>query len=95
MYSACVSGLIPCCICRLKSKVAAVFGLIALHEGKYKNAAEKFISCHIDIGASYNEVLHSEDIALYGGICALATLTRDELRDKVCFFISQKCSVLD
>ncbi|CCI48383.1 unnamed protein product [Albugo candida] len=67
----------------LKSKVAAVFGLIALHEGKYKNAAEKFISCHIDIGASYNEVLHSEDIALYGGICALATLTRDELRDKV------------
>nr|CCA15119.1 COP9 signalosome complex subunit 1 putative [Albugo laibachii Nc14] len=67
----------------LKTKVAAVFGLVALHEGKYQLAAEKFISCHIDIGASYNEVLHAEDIALYGGICALATLTRDELRDKV------------
>lgn len=67
----------------LKSKISASFGLVALHDKKYHAAALKFVECHAEIGATYNEVLHAEDIALYGGICALASFTRQELREKV------------
>ncbi|KAI9914617.1 hypothetical protein PsorP6_008319 [Peronosclerospora sorghi] len=67
----------------LKSKIASAFGLVALHEKNYHAAALKFIECSAEIGASYNEVLHAEDIALYGGICALASFTREELKEKL------------
>ncbi|TYZ59285.1 hypothetical protein PybrP1_006561 [[Pythium] brassicae (nom. inval.)] len=67
----------------LKTKIAASFGLVALHDRNYHAAALKFLDCHAEIGASYNEVLHAEDIALYGGICALASFTRQELREKL------------
>ncbi|CAH0485571.1 unnamed protein product [Peronospora farinosa] len=67
----------------LKSKIASAFGLVALHEKNYHAAAFKFIECSAEIGASYNEVLHAEDIALYGGICALASFKREELKEKV------------
>ncbi|CEG44807.1 cop9 signalosome complex subunit 1-like [Plasmopara halstedii] len=67
----------------LKSKIASVFGLVALHDKNYHRAASKFIECKAEIGASYNEVLHAEDIALYGGICALASFQREELKEKV------------
>lgn len=67
----------------LKTKIAASFGLVALHDRNYHAAALKFLDCQAEIGATYNEVLHAEDIALYGGICALASFTRQELREKV------------
>ena len=67
----------------LKSKIASAFGLVALHEKNYHAAASKFMECSVEIGASYNEVLHAEDIALYGGICALASFKREELKEKV------------
>ncbi|CAH0475769.1 unnamed protein product [Peronospora belbahrii] len=67
----------------LKSKIASAFGLVALHEKNYHAAASKFIACSAEIGASYNEVLHAEDIALYGGICALASFKREELKENV------------
>ncbi|KAJ8578351.1 hypothetical protein ON010_g856 [Phytophthora cinnamomi] len=67
----------------LKSKIASAFGLVALNEKNYHAAASKFIECNAEIGASYNEVLHAEDIALYGGICALASFKREELKEKV------------
>lgn len=67
----------------LKTKIAASFGLVALHDRNFHAAALKFLDCHAEIGASYSEVLHAEDIALYGGICALASFTRQELREKV------------
>ncbi|KAH7474632.1 hypothetical protein PRIC1_013236 [Phytophthora ramorum] len=67
----------------LKSKIASAFGLVALHEKNYHAAASKFIECNAEIGANYSEVLHAEDIALYGGICALASFQREELKEKV------------
>jgi COP9 signalosome complex subunit 1 len=67
----------------LKSKISATFGLLALHDKKYYQAASKFVNCQIDIGNTYSDVLHAEDIALYGGICALACYNREELREKV------------
>ncbi|OQS04574.1 COP9 signalosome complex subunit 1 [Thraustotheca clavata] len=65
------------------SKVAATFGLVHLANKKYYNAALKFVECHIDIGSTYDEVIHAEDIALFGGLCALASFERNELKDKV------------
>ncbi|KAJ0392982.1 hypothetical protein P43SY_007809 [Pythium insidiosum] len=67
----------------LKTKLSSAFGLVALHEKNYREAALKFVECQVDVGATYNEVLHAEDIALYGGICALASFQRSELREKV------------
>ncbi|KAI9989551.1 hypothetical protein PInf_019836 [Phytophthora infestans] len=67
----------------LKSKISSASGLVALHDKNYHAAASKFIECSAEIGASYNEVLHAEDIALYGGICALASFKREELKEKV------------
>ncbi|DBA04055.1 TPA: hypothetical protein N0F65_009402 [Lagenidium giganteum] len=67
----------------LKSKIAAAFGLVSLHERRYHVAALKFIDCQADIGSSFNEVLAAEEIALYGGICALASFDRAELKEKV------------
>ncbi|KAG2529476.1 hypothetical protein JM18_002773 [Phytophthora kernoviae] len=67
----------------LMSKIASSFGLVALQDKKYHAAASKFIECNAEIGSSYNEVLHAEDIALYGGICALASFKREELKEKV------------
>ena len=43
-------------VCSLKSKLAAGFGLVALHEHKYRDAALRFMECHADIGSTFNEV---------------------------------------
>ncbi|KAF0687311.1 Aste57867_20921 [Aphanomyces stellatus] len=67
----------------LSSQVAATFGLVHFCNKKYHAAALKFVDCHIDLGAQYNEVLHAEDVALLGGLCALATFSRADLKDRV------------
>ena len=33
-----------------------------------------------EMGAQYNEVLSAQDVAVYGGLCALASFDRHELR---------------
>ncbi|KAH9192666.1 hypothetical protein AeNC1_005366 [Aphanomyces euteiches] len=67
----------------LSSQVAATFGLMHLSNKKYHAAALKFVECHIDVGSQFNEILHVEDIAFMGGLCALATFSRSDLKDRV------------
>lgn len=36
-----------------------------------------------DLGSSFDRVLAPEDIAVYGGLCALATFSREEMKRRV------------
>jgi COP9 signalosome complex subunit 1 len=66
--------------CSLASRLRAASGLKALSEGQYETAAREFLTLPLRFGDSFNSVLHVEEAALYGGICALATFSREDLR---------------
>jgi COP9 signalosome complex subunit 1 len=69
----------------------ATVGIANLGEGNYRDAAISFLATPPDYpthGSVYNTdftraVASGNDIAIYGGLCALATMTRDELVDNV------------
>lgn len=65
------------------AKLKVCNGLANLENRKYKLAARKLLETTIDIGSNYNEVVAPQDIAIYGGLCALATFERSELKKKV------------
>ncbi|KAJ7962317.1 COP9 signalosome complex subunit 1 [Quillaja saponaria] len=58
-------------------------GLANLEAKKYKLAARKFLETGQVLGNNYNEVIAPQDVATYGGLCALATFDRTELKNKV------------
>ncbi|EAW15172.1 COP9 signalosome complex subunit 1 [Aspergillus clavatus NRRL 1] len=64
-------------------KMSAALGLSQLHSGSYLEAANCFLSTDPSLGDSYNEVLTSNDVAVYGGLCALASMDRNELQRRV------------
>jgi len=64
-----------------KLRVAA--GLANLEGKKYKMAARKFLETTIDLGNNYTEIISSQDVGIYGGLTALATFDRQELKKKV------------
>lgn len=78
---------------RIAPKLSAAMGLAHLASGFYKDATESFIetdqrmvSAKLDDPndeESYNEVITPNDIAVYGGLCALASMSRDELQKRV------------
>jgi len=65
------------------AKLRAAAGLAALENGKYKLAARKLVEVHNDLGGSYCSVVSAQDVATYGGLCALASFDRAELKSKV------------
>jgi len=80
------------------AKLRSAAGLAHLDGGKYKQAALKFTHMKIEVGKEnnvpiiknihpdelcYSEVLAPQDVAIYGGLCALATFDRTELATKV------------
>ncbi|XVF79985.1 hypothetical protein PTKIN_Ptkin15bG0034200 [Pterospermum kingtungense] len=65
------------------SKLRCAAGLAHLAAKKYKLAACKFLEVGPELGNSYSEVISSQDVATYGGLCALASFDRTELKNKV------------
>ncbi|KAE9605448.1 putative proteasome component (PCI) domain-containing protein [Lupinus albus] len=65
------------------AKLRCAAGLANLEAKKYKLAARKFLEIGSELGSHYNEVIASQDVATYGGLCALATFDRSELKSKV------------
>ena len=63
-----------------RAKLNAAAGLVLLVEGQYKAAARKFVEVDCELGGNYATIVAAEDIALYGTLCALASLDRAELR---------------
>ncbi|KAH7862527.1 hypothetical protein Vadar_006078 [Vaccinium darrowii] len=65
------------------AKLRAAGGLALLEAKKYKLAARKFLETSHELGNNYSEVIAPQDIATYGGLCALASFDRAELKSKV------------
>jgi COP9 signalosome complex subunit 1 len=64
-----------------KLKICA--GLANLENRKYKIAARKFLETTVDLANNFNEVVAFQDVAIYGGLTALATFDRAELKKRV------------
>lgn len=64
-------------------KMSAAMGLSQMHSGSYLEAANSFLDTEPSLGDSYNEVITSNDVAVYGGLCALASMGRLELQRRV------------
>ncbi|KAF7153350.1 hypothetical protein RHSIM_Rhsim01G0153400 [Rhododendron simsii] len=62
------------------AKLRAAAGLALLEAKKYKLAARKFLETGHELGNRYSEVIALQDIATYGGLCALASFDRTELK---------------
>ncbi|OQV09029.1 hypothetical protein CLAIMM_13212 [Cladophialophora immunda] len=68
---------------RNQPKIQAASGLQQMSNGHYREAANSFLSTDPSLGDNYSDVLTSNDVAVYGGLCALASMTRSELQTKV------------
>ena len=66
-----------------RAKFTCAAALAHLHFGKYAEAAKHFTSLKTEIGNSYAEVISQQDVAVYGGLCALATFDRVQLKKRV------------
>lgn len=62
-----------------KAKMSAALGLSQLAMGAYEAAATTFINTDPSLGDNYKEVISPNDVAVYGGLCALATRDRNDL----------------
>lgn len=66
------------------TKLQCAAGLADLAGKKYKVAAKNFLSANFDhFSAEQGEVLNANNVAVYGGLCALATFGRSELYKNV------------
>jgi len=66
------------------AKVYAAYGLYYMTSGKYKDAAFSFAQVkHQDLGQAFGDILCAQDVALYGVLCALASLERNEVQSKL------------
>ncbi|CAG8522186.1 23146_t:CDS:2 [Cetraspora pellucida] len=71
-------------VVQAKLKVAAA--LAHLDSNKYKQAANLFLETSFEISHpqnNYSEVISPNDIAVYGGLCALASFDRKQLKKQV------------
>lgn len=61
----------------------AAEGLACMEAAEYASAAQCFLATEAGMGASCNRIISPNDVAVYGGICALATMSRAELQSQV------------
>jgi len=66
----------------IQPKLKTCSGLANLENKKYKIAAQKFLETNFNL-TDFSDVISPQDIAIYGGLCALATFDRSELKKKV------------
>jgi COP9 signalosome complex subunit 1 len=66
-------------------KLIASEALVLLLEGKYQATANIMTGLKFEAlqEANYHHILSANDVALYGGLCALATFNRQDLKKKV------------
>ena len=78
---------------KIAAKLSAAMGLSHMGLGNYREAAREFLNTDPRMAGakpddpadeeSYSEVMTPNDVAVYGGLCALASMSRDELQKKV------------
>ncbi|QSZ34887.1 hypothetical protein DSL72_007748 [Monilinia vaccinii-corymbosi] len=67
----------------LKPFIQASEGIAQLHAGQYPAAAQTFLQTPPGIGTSCNTIISPNDVAIYGGLCALATIDRNDMQKLV------------
>lgn len=67
----------------LRPKLAAAMGLAHLSNGHFLDAARYFLDCPPTLGNSFSDVISASDVAVYGGLCALASMDRNTLKTEV------------
>jgi COP9 signalosome complex subunit 1 len=63
--------------------IMAADGLANMDNGNYYEAALSFLQTDAGMGMACNTIIAPNDIAIYGGLCALATMERNELNSRV------------
>jgi len=63
--------------------LSAAEGLAHIDNKDYYQAAKSFLTTDAGMGSSCNTIISPNDVAVYGGLCALATMERHELNTKV------------
>ncbi|GJQ70827.1 hypothetical protein Trydic_g753 [Trypoxylus dichotomus] len=71
------------------TKLKCAAGLAELATKKYKSAAKHFLQANLD-HCDFPELMSANNVAMYGGLCALATFDRHELQKNVIFSSSFK-----
>lgn len=66
-----------------QSKLKAASGLVALHGGNFYEAAKHFMEVDPELENHFCNVISAEDIAFYGGLCALASFKRNDMKKLV------------
>ncbi len=67
-----------------QTKISCIVGLHELVTKRYKYAAKRFMSANIDdLGPDFSDILSPNNVAIYGGLCALASLDRSDLHKHV------------
>lgn len=64
------------------TRMKCAAGLAELAMRKYKAAAKNFLQANLD-HCEFPELLSPANVAVYGGLCALATFDRNELQKNV------------
>jgi COP9 signalosome complex subunit 1 len=67
----------------IQQYVAAADGLANMDMGNYHTAALHFLSTEAGMGSSCNTIISPNDVAIYGGLCALASMERSDLHKRV------------
>ncbi|KAI1301667.1 COP9 signalosome complex subunit 1 [Halotydeus destructor] len=68
----------------IATKLQCAAGLADLASRKYKSSAKNFLNCNFDHFANdAGEIISPNNVAIYGGLCALATYDRSELHKNV------------
>ncbi|CAH1967231.1 unnamed protein product [Acanthoscelides obtectus] len=73
----------------IMTRLKCAAGLAELATKKYKSAAKHFLQANLD-HCDFPELLSPNNVAMYGGLCALATFDRHELQKNVIFSSSFK-----
>ncbi len=69
---------------KAQPRLAAAMGLAQLASGNFKDAANSFLGTDPRLlTEEYNEVITANDVAVYGGLCAIASMDRNELQSLV------------
>lgn len=61
----------------------AAEALASFDNGDYRNAAILFLGIDTGLGSTAATIISPNDVAIYGGLCALASMDRNELQKKV------------
>ena len=68
----------------IATRLHCAAGLSDLASKKYKNAAKHFLAANFDhFSTEYGEMVSANNVAVYGGLCALATFDRNELQKHI------------